>query len=272
MRAMTAAAASTYETIAVRREGAIAVIELQRPQALNAVTVTMGQELNAATDAIARDSAVRAVVLTGAGRGFSAGADLKGLGDIPLLPSGKPDLGHLLEEFYNPFVIRLRELPQPVVAAVNGIAAGIGCSFALACDHVIAARSSAFLLAFVNVALVPDGGASVLVSARAGMSRGLEMALLGEKVPAERALEWNLVNEVVDDEQVLPRALEVAGRLAAGPPEGLAAIKRLLNEPLLPLLREQLQREADAQRARSDSEEVVEAVSAFLDKRAPRYS
>src|SRR4051794_17290241 len=152
MHAMTAAASSSFETIAVRREGAVAVIELQRPDALNAVTVGMGRELNAAVEAIEDDREVRAVVLTGAGRGFCSGADLKGLDDVPRLPSGKADLGSILEEVYNPFILRLREMPQPVVAAVNGIAAGVGCSFALACDHVVAARSSAFLLAFVNVA------------------------------------------------------------------------------------------------------------------------
>ncbi len=268
---MTVAPTSPYETIAVRTDEQVAVVELQRPDSLNAVTAQMGRELHAALSAIAGDDAVRAVVLTGAGRGFCSGADLKGMAEIPLLPSGRPDLGHLLEDVYNPLVLLMREMPQPIVAAVNGIAAGIGCSFALACDHVVAARSASFLLAFVNVALVPDGGASVLVPARAGMTRALELALLGEKVPAERALEWNLVNAVTDDDQALPTALEVAGRLAAGPPEALAAIKRLLNEPVLPLLREQLQREADAQRVRADSDEVVEAITAFAQKRKPVY-
>lgn len=268
---MTAASTSPYETIALRTEEAVAVVELQRPDSLNAVTAQMGQELHAALSAIAEDGAVRAVVLTGAGRGFSSGADLKGLADIPLLPSGRPDLGHLLEEVYNPLVLLMREMPQPIVAAVNGIAAGIGCSFALACDVVIAARSAAFLLAFRNVALVPDGGASVLVPARAGLGRALELALLAEKVPAERALEWNLVNAVEDDDRLMPAALEVAGRLAEGPPEAQAAIKRLLNEPVLPALRAQLQREADAQRLRADSDEVVEAISAFAQKRKPVY-
>src|SRR5207248_1757581 len=126
-----------------------------------------------------------------AGRGFSSGADLKGMADAPKLPSGRPDLGALLEEVDNPVILGLREIPQPVVAAVNGIAAGIGCSLALACDHIVSARSAAFLLAFVNVALVPDGGSSVLVAARAGLTRGLQMSLLGEKVPAEQAHAWN---------------------------------------------------------------------------------
>src|SRR3954452_11876469 len=129
---MTAASTSSYETIALRTDGAVAVIELQRPDSLNAVTAEMGRELHGALSAIAGDSSVRAVVLTGAGRGFSSGADLKGLAEIPLLPSGKPDLGHILEVVYNPLVLLMRELPQPLVAAVNGIAAGIECSLALA--------------------------------------------------------------------------------------------------------------------------------------------
>src|SRR4051812_1848002 len=194
---MTAAPSASYETIGVRREGAVAVIELQRPDSLNPITLQLARGLGDAIAAIGADRGVRAVVLTGQGGGFSSGADLKGMAEVPQLPSGKPDLGYILEEVYNPLVIALRELPQPVVAAVNGIAAGIGCSFALACDHVVAARSAAFLLAFVNVALVPDGGASVLVSARAGLGRGLQLSLLGEKLPADEALSWNLINEVV---------------------------------------------------------------------------
>ena len=129
---MTAASTSPYETIALRTDDAVAVVELRRPESLNAVTAEMGRELHAALSAIAGDASVRAVVLTGAGRGFCSGADLKGLAGIPPLPSGKPDLGHLLEEVYNPLVLLMREMPQPLVAAVNGIAAGIGCSFALA--------------------------------------------------------------------------------------------------------------------------------------------
>jgi 2-(1,2-epoxy-1,2-dihydrophenyl)acetyl-CoA isomerase len=260
-----------YETIAVRRDGAVVTVEMHRPDALNAITVPMGRELHAAFTEIAGDRSVRAVIFTGAGRGFSAGADLKGVSGVPQLPSGRPDLGYVLREVYNPLVLLMREMPQPIVAAVNGVAAGIGCSFALACDHVIAARSASFLLAFVNVALVPDGGASILVPARAGMSRGLEMSLLGDKIPAEDAHRWNLVNELVDDDALAARAAEVAAKLASGPPEAHAAIKELLNAPMLDALRAQLDREAAAQTARSDSDEVVEAITAFLQKRAPVF-
>jgi len=248
----------------------VAIVELARPGALNAISVAMGRELVRALGEIAQDPAIRAVVLTGSGRAFSSGADLKG-GGMPLRDSGRPDLGWALREAFNPLVLGLREMPQPVVAAVNGVAAGLGCSLALACDHVVAARSASFLLAFVNVALVPDGGASVLVPARAGLTRALELALLGDQVGAQRALEWGLVNSVEEDDRTLAVALEVAGRLASGPPGALAAIKGLFNAQILPGLAAQLEREAEAQAARSESAEVVEAITAFLEKRRPEW-
>ncbi|HEV2769233.1 MAG TPA: enoyl-CoA hydratase-related protein [Solirubrobacteraceae bacterium] len=256
--------------VAVRREGAVAIVELARPDALNAISVAMGRDLVGALGEIAQDPGIRAVVLTGSGRAFCSGADLKG-GGMPLGDSGRPDLGWALREAYNPLVLALREMPQPVVAAVNGVAAGLGCSIALACDHVIAARSASFLLAFVNVALVPDGGASVLVPARAGLTRALELALLGDRIAAERALAWGLVNSVEDDDETFPVALEVARRLASGPPEALAAIKGLFNAQVLPGLAAQLEREAEAQATRSESGEVLEAITAFLEKRRPEW-
>jgi 2-(1,2-epoxy-1,2-dihydrophenyl)acetyl-CoA isomerase len=184
--------------------------------------------------------------------------------------SGRPDLGWALRELYNPLILALREMPQPVIAAVNGVAAGVGCSIALACDIVVAARSASFMLAFVNVALVPDGGASLLVAARAGVARASEMALLGARVDAEEALRWNLVNQVEDD--AASAAAAVAARLGAGPPEALAAIKALLNEPWLGALRAQLEREAAAQTGRSDCAEVDEAIAAFREKRIPVFA
>lgn len=263
--------ATAFETISVSHDDRVATIRFERPDNLNAISMTMGKELHAALETIAAGSDTRAVILTGAGRGFSSGADLKSMEERPLLPSGRPDLGYLLEEVYNPTILLMREMPQPIVAAVNGVAAGIGCSFALACDYIVAARSASFLLAFVNVALVPDGGSSLLVPARAGLSRGLEMALLGDKVPAEKALAWNLVNDVADDEQLMETANAVAARFAAGPPDAYGAIKALFNETYLEDLRAQLQREADAQRIRSDSDEVVEATMAFFQKRRPEF-
>ena len=267
---MASSSQSDLDAVAVRRQDAVAIVELARPDALNAISVAMGRELVAALGEIARDPAIRTVVLTGSGRAFCSGADLKG-GGMALRDSGRPDLGWALREAFNPLVLGLREMPQPVVAAVNGVAAGLGCSIALACDHVVAARSASFLLAFVNVALVPDGGASVLVPARAGLTRALELALLGDQVGAERALEWGMVNRVEDDDRTLTVALEVAGRLASGPPEALAAIKGLFNAQMLPSLASQLEREAETQAARSESDEVLEAITAFLEKRRPEW-
>jgi 2-(1,2-epoxy-1,2-dihydrophenyl)acetyl-CoA isomerase len=263
-------ATATYETIRVTRDGAVAVVELHRPDSLNAINLTMGHELLDALRAIAADRGIGAVVLTGAGRAFSSGADLRDVGG-GTTASGRPDVAGQLRNTLNPITLTLREMPQPVIAAVNGVAAGIGCSYALACDLVFAARSASLLLAFVNVALVPDGGASLLVPARGGLGCALEMALLGEKLAAERAQAYGLVNRIEDDDRLRDVALETAARLAAGPPETHAAIKRLLNEPYLEALRRQLELEADAQAQRVESGEAVEAISAFLQKRAPKF-
>ena len=212
--------ATTFETISVTREDRVATVRFERPDSLNAISASMGRELHAALEEIAGDSGTGAVILTGAGRGFSSGADLKSMEERALLPSGRPDLGNLLETIYNPTILLMREMPQPIVGAVNGVAAGIGCSFALACDYIVAARSASFLLAFVNVALVPDGGASVMVPARAGLTRGLEMALLGQKVPADDALAWNLVNEVAEDEQLMAEGRRARRPLRRRPARG----------------------------------------------------
>ena len=213
--AATATAAATarseHSTIRVALEGAVALVELHRPETLNAFNMLMAKELGAELRTIAADDEVRAVVLTGAGRGFSSGLDLIDSG-LPTLPSGRPDARTALLEVFNPLVLLLREMPQPVVAAVNGVAAGIGVSMALACDLVLAARSASFVLSFVNIGLVPDGGASLLVTARAGAGRALEMSLLGDPIGAELALDWGLVNRVEDDERLLTEAIELARR------------------------------------------------------------
>ncbi len=260
----------SYETIRVHRLDDVVRIDLHRPDTLNAVNVQLARELNDELESIAGDRTVGSVVLTGAGRAFSSGFDLKD-GGLPLRESGRPDTGWGLRNVFHPLVLTLREMPQPVVAAVNGVAAGIGCSYALACDIVLAARSASFLLAFVNVGLVPDGGATVLVPARAGVGRGLEMSLLGEKVSAEEALGWGLVNRVEDDASLLPAATEIAKRLAAGPPQAQADIKRILNAPYLGQLKAALELEAETQSRRSDSHEAAEAIQAFLEKRRPQY-
>jgi 2-(1,2-epoxy-1,2-dihydrophenyl)acetyl-CoA isomerase len=262
-----------YQHLEMRLDGAVAVIVLQRPASLNAFTLPLARELlGALRELNGGHAGIRSVVLTGAGRAFSAGADIKQIdGDRPLVASGRPDLGWALREVYNPLILAIRQMPQPVVSAVNGVAAGIGASIALASDFVLAARSASLMLAFVKVGLVPDGGSSLLVSARAGVGRAAEMAMLGEPIDAERALRWNLVSSVEEDDRLLPAALELAARLAAGPPEALAAIKALLNRPWLDLLRRQLVLEAEAQTGRSESTEVLEAMAAFREKRTPLF-
>jgi 2-(1,2-epoxy-1,2-dihydrophenyl)acetyl-CoA isomerase len=254
------------DTVRTRRDGTVAVVELHRPDSLNAFNVQMAKELHAALSSIAGESAVRAVVLTGAGRGFSSGFDLLS-GGLPTLPSGRPDLRWGLLEVFNPVVLLLREMPQPVVAAINGVAAGIGASYALACDLIVAARSATLLLAFVNVGLVPDGGSTVLVQARAGIGRALEMSLLGDQISAERALEWGLVNRVEDDERLMDEAMAMARRLGEGPRAAQAAIKALVNATILDQLKSQLTLEADLQGVRGESDEAADAVRAFVAKR-----
>ena len=202
-------------TVIVQRRAAVAVLTLDRPDAMNAVNPQLGDDLRRALEDAAGDDDVRAVLLTGNGRAFSAGADLKA-GFDPT-PEGHPDVGKALRERYHPIITAIRTMPKPVVAAVNGPAAGIGLSFALACDLVVAAESAYFLLAFVNIGLVPDGGSSFLIPERVGFARAAEMAMLGEKIPADKALEWGLINRVTPDDALHDEANALADRLSAGP-------------------------------------------------------
>jgi 2-(1,2-epoxy-1,2-dihydrophenyl)acetyl-CoA isomerase len=252
--------------IRTRREDAVAVVELNRPERLNALTVGMAKELYDVLGAIAADVAMKAVVITGMGRGFCSGADVIDSG-LPTFASGEPDVRTALLEAFNPVVMMLREMPQPVVAALNGVAAGIGLSYALACDLIVASRSATLILAFVKLGLVPDGGSSVLVPARAGLGRALEMSLLGDPVAADTALDWGLVNRVTDDELMMNDAMELARKLANGSSAARSAIKRLLNVPILEQLRAQLIVEAEMQGLRYASDEAAEAIAAFTSNR-----
>jgi 2-(1,2-epoxy-1,2-dihydrophenyl)acetyl-CoA isomerase len=251
--------------------GPVATIELNRPQALNAWNKQFGLDLLAALRRIGAEESVRAVLIVGAGRAFSSGADLKDIGS-ELTPEGRPDVYKTLTERYHPIIHAVRELPLPVVACVNGPAVGIGCSLALCCDLVLAAQSAYFLLAFVNIGLVPDGGSSLFVPTRVGMARATEMAMLGERVSAEQALQWGLVNRVVPDERVREEAAALATRLAAGPTRAYAGAKRQLNSWLYARMEEQLELEAQIQREMAGSDDLVEGVTAFVEKRPPRFS
>ena len=254
----------TYEV-----DGAIARVTLNRPDSLNAWNVALGEGLRDAIGNAKDDDAVRAVLITGAGRAFSSGADLSQQREEV---DGAPDLGALLLDLYNPVILSIRELPKPVIAAVNGPAAGIGCSLALACDLIVAAESAFFLLAFVNVGLVPDGGVTATIPARVGAARAAEMAMLGERVPAPKALDWGLINRVVGDDELAAEADALAGRLAGGPTRAYANMKRLLNRHLYPDLAGQLEAEALAQREQGGTADFIEGVMAFAEKRPPRFT
>jgi 2-(1,2-epoxy-1,2-dihydrophenyl)acetyl-CoA isomerase len=262
--------AHRYDTVNLYRRGAAAKVELNRPERMNAWDAQLARDLLDALTSVAEDPGVRAVMLTGAGRAFSSGADLKesqGEGE-----AGPRDLYSVLTERYHPMILGVREMPKPVVAVVNGAAAGIGLSLALACDLVIAAESAYFLLAFVNIGLVPDGGSSLLVPSRVGFARAAEMAMLGERVAARQAQEWGLINQVWPDDELPERAAELLARLADGPTRAHAGIKRQLNNWLYQRMGEQLEFEAKIQQEMGASGDFAEGVKAFTEKRRPRFT
>jgi 2-(1,2-epoxy-1,2-dihydrophenyl)acetyl-CoA isomerase len=262
--------AHEYETVNIYRHDAAAKLELNRPDSLNAWNRQFGLDLLAAVRTVGTDSGVRAVAITGAGRAFSSGADLKA--DTDRTPAGDRDIYTVLTERYHPIMTGIREMPKPVVAAVNGVAAGIGTSLALACDLVVAAESAYFLLAFVNIGLAPDGGSSVFVPARVGFARAAEMAMLGERIGARQALEWGMVNQVWPDDELAARADKLVTRLAAGPTRSYASAKRQLNSWLYARMDEQLELEAQIQQEMAGSADFAEGVTAFTQKRPARFT
>jgi 2-(1,2-epoxy-1,2-dihydrophenyl)acetyl-CoA isomerase len=260
----------SYETVIWERSGAVGRLTLNRPDSLNAWTAEFGRELGSVIAGEAADPAVRAVLVTGAGRGFSSGADLRA-GFDPA-DDGMPDIRKTLHEAYHPVITGIRHLPKPVVAAVNGPAVGIGCSLALACDLVMAAASAFFGLAFVNIGLMPDGGCTAFVPPAVGRARAFQMALLGERVPAPQALEWGLVNWVYPDERLMDEAWSLARRLAAGPTRSYASSKQALNRFIYGDLDAQLELEAELQHALGRTGDFAEGVAAFVEKRDPAFS
>jgi len=258
-------------SVNLHRHGAAATIELDRPDALNAWDDALGEELLDAVRAVAEDDDVRAVVLTGAGRAFSSGADLRDVSSRDRTPEGHVDLRSLLDERYHPIITTIRTMPKPVLAAVNGPAVGIGLSLALAADLIVAAESAYFLLAFVNIGLVPDGGSSLFVPTRVGLARAAEMAMLGERVSAAQALEWGLINRVVPDADFADEVALLRDRLASGPTRSYAGTKRQLNHWLYTRMDEQLALEADVQQEMATSGDFAEGVAAFLEKRRAAF-
>jgi 2-(1,2-epoxy-1,2-dihydrophenyl)acetyl-CoA isomerase len=259
-----------YETVIWEQTGGVGRLTLNRPETLNAWTAQFGTDLKQVIETEAADGSVRAVLVTGAGRGFSSGADLKA-GFEPA-DDGMPDIRRELHEIYHPAIAGIRRLPKPVVAAVNGPAVGIGCSLALACDLIMMAESAFMGLAFVNIGLMPDGGSTAFVPPAVGRARAFQMALLGERIAAAQALEWGLVNWVHSDDSLMDEANGLVEKLAAGPTRSYASSKQALNRAIYGDLDGQLDLEGELQHALGRSQDFVEGVAAFAQKRAPAFT
>ena len=261
-----------YETVALERRGDAAIIRLARPDALNAWNHQLGIELLDAVRRVADDDGVRAVCVTGAGRAFSSGADLRDLTARGVTAEGHLDVHTTLTTVYHPILMTLRRMPKPVVAAINGPAVGIGCSLALCCDLLVAAESAYMLLGFVNIGLVPDGGALALISTRVGAGRATEMALLGERIPASDLRRWGLVNDVLPDHELEEFVHDTLDRLATGPTRSYAGAKRQINQWMYAGLDEQLELEARIQQEMAATADFREGITAFLEKRPPKFT
>lgn len=262
----------SYETVTWDVEDGVGRITLNRPDTLNAWNEQFGIDLREIVTKEAQDDSVRAVLITGAGRAFSSGADLKSSGTGETDDDGLPNVRKRLVELYHPILLGIRELPKPVVAAVNGPAVGIGASLAFSCDLIMASASSYFNLAFVNIGLMPDGGSTAFVSAAVGKARAFEMALLSERIPAPQALEWGLINRVLPDADFERDAHALLERLATGPTRSFAGTKRQLNNWLYTRMDEQLEFEAGIQQEMAGSQDFVEGVLAFVQKREAKFA
>jgi 2-(1,2-epoxy-1,2-dihydrophenyl)acetyl-CoA isomerase len=258
------------ETVLISRAGGVTRLTLNRPDKLNAFTLGMHAELRAGLEAAAADPQCRVVVLTGAGRAFSAGQDLAEVGGPT--DSATPDAGSRLEKAYNPLVKTIASLEKPVVCAVNGIAAGAAANIALACDLVYAARSASFLQAFMRIGLIPDAGGTWVLPRLVGAARARGLAMLAEPLSAEKAEAWGLIWKAVDDDKLEAEVTAVAGRLAAAPTFALGLAKRALAQSSSNTLAQQLDVERDFQKLAGASPDAREGIAAFLEKRAPKYT
>jgi 2-(1,2-epoxy-1,2-dihydrophenyl)acetyl-CoA isomerase len=259
----------SYETILFEVDGGVARLTLNRPDKLNSFNMQMHGEVRQALASIP-ESGARVLVLTGAGRGFCAGQDLS---DRAVAPGSQGvDLGESLENRYNPLVLSLRNLAMPVIAAVNGVAAGAGANIALACDIVIAARSASFVQAFSKLGLIPDSGGTWFLPRLVGDARAMGLTLLGNKLPAEQAAAWGLIWQCVEDAELAGTVDAMARQFAVAPTRGLAATKNALQRSWENTLEEQLDVERDVQRELGRSSDYVEGVTAFTEKRSPRFT
>ncbi|HEY0443208.1 MAG TPA: enoyl-CoA hydratase-related protein [Candidatus Limnocylindrales bacterium] len=264
---MAAQPGTEFEALRYDVEGAVATITLNRPDALNALTVTLKTELLGAFRTVARDRAVRAVILTGAGRAFCAGQDLR-----ERLEPGAVPLAVEIRERYNPLIVAMRRLEKPIVGAINGVAAGAGASLAFACDIRVAAESASFVLAFGRVGLVPDSGATWLLPRLVGAAKAAELALIGDALSAVDAERFGLVARVVPAERLLDESRALATRLAAAAPRALALTKRALDRAWDLDLAAALEYEADLQGIAGRTADHAEGVAAFVEKRPPRFT
>ena len=256
-----------YETIDFKADGSIARITLNRPDRLNSFTAQMHQELRDVLDGIGD---ARVIVLTGAGRGFCAGQDLS---DRAVAADEHPvDLGMTVETSWNPLIRILTGLPQPVIARVNGVAAGAGANIALACDIVVAAKSAKFIQSFSAIGLIPDSGGTWVLPRLVGQARALGLTLTGEPLPAEKAAEWGMIWKAVEDEALDAEVDAIATKLASLPPLGLAEIKKMIRESWSHTLDQELVRQRDAMRQLGFTEDYREGVAAFLEKRQPSFT
>ena len=255
----------SYETIQFE-PGPITRITLNRPDRLNSFTAMMHEELR---DALSNLDEACVVVLTGAGRGFCAGQDLN---DRAVAPGQAVDLGETVQQCWNPLIRKLTSLPQPVIARVNGVAAGAGANVAIACDIVVAAKSAKFIQSFSAIGLIPDSGGTWALPRLVGQARALGLALTGEPLPAEKAAEWGLIWKAVEDDALDAEVDAIANKLASLPPLGLAAIKEMIRSSWQYSLDEELERQAGTMRRLGFTEDYREGVAAFLEKRTPKFS
>jgi 2-(1,2-epoxy-1,2-dihydrophenyl)acetyl-CoA isomerase len=259
----------SYQTILFDVSGGVARLTLNRPDRLNSFNTTMHGEVREALGNL-KGSDARVLILTGAGRGFCAGQDL---GDRAVAPGGSAvDLGESIEKNYKPLVMALRNLPMPVIAAVNGVAAGAGANIALACDMVIAAKTASFVQAFAKLGLVPDSGGTWFLPRLIGNARAIGLAFLGDKLPAEQAAQWGLIWRCVEDAELAPTVDALAQQFAAAPTRGLARIKQAIYEGWGRTLDAQLDIERDYQRELGYSADYAEGVAAFTQKRPPQFT
>jgi 2-(1,2-epoxy-1,2-dihydrophenyl)acetyl-CoA isomerase len=263
-------AVATESTVAVSTANGVCTIMLNRPDVLNAFNDALTTELGEALKAAEKDAAVRVIVITGAGRAFSSGQDLGEL-KTKYMPGHVPHLGDDLRRRYNPIIKRMREMDKPIIAAVNGVAAGAGCSLALAADMRIASDQAAFIEVFINVGLIPDSGSTFMLPRLVGLGKAMELCMTGSKADAAEALRLGLVNQVVPAAELEAATAKLAGKLASLPGRAIALTKRLLNQAANNDLDAQLEAEAFDQETAGKTADQYEGVTAFLEKRKPAF-